>query len=360
MAIEFGISKLPLAERIEFMRTLASWLQSGGGRMPVNEAIRNTCDAFSRDEYRSLAGRMNRITTDYDSGQVRFFEALKISQLGFSEQEIAVLEAAELSNQLRTAVPDIVEALQMRLESTRMLVRRMTMPVVGGFMLILMSLGVAKFMLPMVLGPVIQRNPDALAKFPLVVQLFWAFSQWLQDAWPIVIALFSVPPILFFARNTKFAKGIVEKLMWSFAPTKRISLAFNGVMVVYYMPALVRSGMPMHDVLRFIAGSIENSLISSAFRIAANEHEAGVRLSDALGRVPLRGSFRSAVEAGEKTGAIAERVEDLKAPYAAEYERIVRRAVSTLTLIVMAGLMPMFIFSMYTSLVAPIFALMEY
>src|SRR5690606_10019339 len=140
---------------------------------------------------------------------------------------------------------------------------------------------------------VIQRNPDALAKFPLVVQMFWAFSQWLQDAWPIVIALFSIPPILFFARNTKFDKGIVEKLMWSFAPTKRISLAFNGVMVVYYMPALVRSGLPMHDVLRFIAGSIENSLISSAFRVAANEHEAGVRLSDALSRVPLRGSFRS-------------------------------------------------------------------
>lgn len=360
MGIEIGVSKLPLSERIEFLRTLSSWLQSGGGRMPVNEAIRNTCDAFSRDEYKSLAGRMNRITTEYDSGQVRFYEALRVSQLGFTEQELSILEAAERSNQLRGAVPDVVAAMQMRQDATKDLVKKMTMPVVGGFMLIIMSLGVAKFMLPMVLGPVVERNPDALAKFPTVVQLFWGFSQWLQGGWPLVAVILSIPPLLFFLRNTRAAKGVVEKVMWSIGPLKRISLAFNGLMVVYYMPALVRSGMPMHDVLRFIASSLENQQVSSAFKIAANEHEAGARLSQALERVPLKGSFRSAVEAGEKTGAIAERIEDLKGPYSSDYERVVRRTVNFLTLVVMAGLMPMFIFSMYTSLVAPIFALMEY
>jgi len=360
MGLEIGITSLPLGERIEFFRTLSSWLTSGGGRMPVNEAIRNTCEAFSRDEYKTLAHRMGRIVSEYDSGQTMFVEALRQANIGFTDQELSVLDAAERANQLRVAIPELVEALEMRLKSTRALYRQLAMPVVGGFMLIVMSLGVAMFMLPMVLGPVIDRKPDALKAFPAIVKGYWFFSVWMQSYWVIPLIVLAIPPVLFLLRNTKMMKPLVEGIIWRLTPLRRISVAFNGVLVVYFMPALVRSGMPTHDVLRAVARSLENQRIASNFRIAANEHEAGMRVGDALARVPLKGSFRSAVEAGEKTGQIAERIEDLKTPYAAEYERIMRRAVGTLMLIVMAGLLPLFIISMYTSLVAPIFALMEF
>ena len=360
MGLEIGITKLPLGERIEFFRTLASWLTSGGGRMPVNESIRNTCEAFSRDEYKSLAHKMGRIVAEYESGQTMLTQAIRQADIGFTDQELAVMDAAERSNQLRVAIPELVEALEMRLKSTRALYRQLAMPVVGGFMLIVMSLGVAMFMLPMVLGPVLDRKPDALETFPTVVQWYWYFSVWMQTYWIVPLILLAIPPVLFFMRNTNLMRPIVEGIIWKVGVLKRISIAFNGVLVVYFMPALVRSGMPAHEVLRAVARSLENQKIASNFRIAANEHEAGMRLGDALARVPLKGSFRSAVEAGEKTGQIAERVEDLKTPYAAEYERIMRRAVGTLMLIVMAGLLPLFIMSMYTSLVAPIFALMEF
>lgn len=359
MAIEI-VSRLNLADRIEFMRTLASWLTSGGGRMPVNEAIRNTCEAFSRDDYRAYATRMTRITSEYDTGQVTFARALKVADVGFNEQELQVISAAERSNQLRAAIPDMVDALEMQLNAKRTLVRRMSMPVIGGFMLIVMSLGVAKFMLPLVLGPVLQRKPDALAKFPSIIRGYWYFSVWMQDHWLIPLVVVCAPVALFIFRNTPFLKPIFERIVMSIGPLQRLSMAYNGVLVVYYMPALVKSGMPMHEVFRTVANALSNQTIAGAFRIAANEHEAGMRAGDSLAKVPLRSSFRSAVDAGERTGAIAERIEDLKAPYAAEYDRIIRRSVGTLMVVVMAGLLPFFIMSMYTSLVAPIFALMEF
>lgn len=328
--------------------------------MPVNEAIKNTCEAFSRDEYRSLSNRMGRIVSDYESGQTPLYEALRRGRLGFTEQELSVVESAERSNQLRAAIPELVEALEMRQTSTRVLYRQMAMPVVGGFMLIVMSLGVAMFMLPMVLGPVLQRQPDALEGFPAIVQGYWYFSVWIQDNWLIPVVLLLIPPFLFLFRNSRAIKPFVEGVIWRIAPLRRIAIAFNGVLIVYLMPALVRSGMPLYDVFRAVARSLENQRISSAFQIAANEHEAGMRVGDALVRVPLKGSFRSALEAGEKTGQIAERIEDLKMPYSTEYDRIMRRAVATLMVVVMAGLLPLFIISMYTSLVAPIFALMEF
>lgn len=360
MSIQIGMSTLALADRVEFLRTLAAWLVSSGGRMPVSEAIRNTCEAFSRDEYRSLAGRMGRIMNDYDSGQVQFNKALVAARLGFSKQEVTVLEAAENSNQLRIAVPAMVEAMQMRLDAQRNLSRKMAMPVISGIMLILMSLGVAIFMLPTVLGPVLQRQPEALAEFPMIIRGYWAFSQWLRGNWIVPAVILLAPLMIFLFRKTMLVRAWIETFVMTVTPLRRLAIAYNGVMLVYFMPALVRSGMQLPQVLRALAESLNNQSIAAGLRAAANEHEGGMRLGDALARLPMKGSFRSAIEAGEKTGAIADRVEDLKAPYAADYDRVVRRAVSVLTMVVMGGLLPLFIISMYTSLVAPIFALMEY
>lgn len=360
MSLQIGISTLALSDRVEFLRTMAAWLVSSGGRMPVSEAIRNTCDAFSRDEYRTLAGRMARIVGDYESGQVRFYKALVDAKLGFSKQELTVIEAAENTNQLRIAVPAMVEAMQMRLEAQRNLSRKMAMPVISGIMLILMSLGVATFMLPTVLGPVLQRSPEALEKFPFIIQGFWGFSVWIRAHWVVPIVVLLAPVFLIILRHTRVVKGWVETFIMAVTPLRRLAIAYNGVMLVYFMPALVRSGMQLPQVLRALADSLNNQTIAAGLRAAANEHEGGMRLGDALARLPMKGSFRSAIEAGEKTGAIAERIEDLKAPYAADYDRVVRRATGVLTMVVMGGLLPLFIISMYTSLVAPIFALMEY
>ena len=200
--------------------------------MPVNESLRNTCDAFSRDEYKTLANKMGRIVAEYESGQTLMTEALRQANIGFTDQELAVLEAAERSNQLRVAVPELVEALEMRLKSTRALYRQLAMPVVGGFMLIVMSLGVAMFMLPMVLGPVLDRKPDALETFPTIVRWYWAFSVWMQDYWVVPLVLLAIPPALFIFRNASFMKPIVESIIWKFGVLKRISISFNGVLVV--------------------------------------------------------------------------------------------------------------------------------
>jgi type II secretory pathway component PulF len=75
---------------------------------------------------------------------------------------------------------------------------------------------------------------------------------------------------------------------------------------------------------------------------------------------PFRSSFKNAILAGEVTGTVPERVADLQEPYKIELERNIKQVAGTLKFIVMAVLLPFFILSTYTSLVGPIFALMEY
>ena len=154
MGLEIGRAGFTNDERIEFLRTLGGWLTSGNGTMSVNEAIRNTCEVFAREEYQCFAPRMERIIREFNDGVTPFHEGLRNADIGFTRQELAVLEGAEESDQLRIAVPSLVEALGMSFEARKQLKNKMFPMIIGGFMLILLSFGVIIFMLPTVLGPV--------------------------------------------------------------------------------------------------------------------------------------------------------------------------------------------------------------
>jgi type II secretory pathway component PulF len=360
MGLQIGKAGLSAADRIDFFKTLSGWLNSGGGRMSVAEAVTNTCDAFSHDEYISLRPKMDAIKREVQGAQIQMYEALRMSGLGFQPQELSIIEAAEKSSQLRQAIPSLVKALEIQHNGQRQMKSQLMGPLVIGVMLIMMSMGVIYFMLPMVIQPVIDRNPNALAKFPSILKYYWYTSVWLRGNPWFPTSLVVVPLIIYFARNTPLLKPTMQRIMLGWGVSRKLILGFNGVVTVFFMPALLRSGLPTYRVLQYVADCVKNPTISNIFRIASQEHEEGMRMSQALETVPFRASFVNAIRAGESTGAIADRVEDLQEPYTIELERNIKNVVATLKFLVMGILLPFFIVSTYTALVGPIFALMEY
>jgi type II secretory pathway component PulF len=360
MGIEVGKLKFTFQDKIDFLRTFSSWLSSGGGSMSIADCIKNTCDSFSTDEFRLMAPAMKKIFEDYRMGTARFSEGLRNANIGFTQQEIVVLLTAEESNQLRKVVESMVDAMKMQQEAKKQLSGSLRGPMISGIMLIMMTLGVAYFMLPIVLGPTVEKDPTVLQDFPAIITYFWYFSEFLNANPLTPFFIFMAPFIYFILHLAGPAKRPTEKFLMWWGVTRKIIVAYNGLLLVYFMPALVRSGMPLYNVLKALAEMINNTEIKYALLIAAKDNEAGVPLSECMSKLPLRVSFKNAVAAGEKTGAIAERIEDLKVPYTAEYERLVTGFVATIKFLVMAILLPMFIISMYTSLVAPIFALLEF
>ena len=360
MGLQIGKASLSNSDRIDFFKTFSGWLNSGGGRMSVSEAISNTCDAFSHDEYVSLRPRMDMIKREVQAGQTPMYEALRMSALGFRPQELSIVEAAERSSQLRQAVPSLVKAMEIQMNGQREMKMKLMGPLIIGVMLIIMSMGVLYFMLPLVVSPVVDRNPKAIDKFPAILRYYWFASVWLRaNPWfPVSVVL--VPLTIYLCRNTALLKPTMQRFLMGWSVSRRLILGFNSVIVVFFMPALVRSGLPTYRVLQYLADCINNPTLSNAFRMASQEHEEGIRMSQALEAIPFRASFVNAVAAGESTGAIADRVEDLQEPYSIELERNIRAVVATIKFIVMGILLPFFIVSTYTALVGPIFALMEY
>ncbi|MCP4355832.1 MAG: hypothetical protein GY793_09435 [Proteobacteria bacterium] len=360
MGIEIGKSKFSNQDKIDFLRTLSSWMSSGGGSMSISDCVKNTCDAFSTDEFKLMAPRMLKVYEEYSTGQTKFSIGLRDANIGFNNQEITILNKAEDANQLAHTVESMVEAMNMQLSARNQLWSSLRGPMISGIMLIIMTFGVAYFMLPIVLGPTLDKDPTVLAKFPFVIRWFWYFSEFLNNnpLAPLFVLVMPVTYLILYIVGPM--KKPTEKVLMWLSATRRIMVAYNGLLLVYFMPALVKSGMPFYDVLRSLSEMLDNSEIRNALIVAANDNEAGVPLSECVTHLPLRVSFKNAISAGEKTGAVSERVTDLKIPYSAEYDRLVTKFVGTIKFLVMAVLLPCFIMSMYTSLVAPIFALLEF
>jgi type II secretory pathway component PulF len=360
MGIEFGKTSLSGADRVDFFKTLAGWLNSGAGQMSLAEAVRNTTTGFSQEEYSTLAPKMDLLASEVSSGQTPLYEALANAGLGFRPQELAVIAAAERSSQLRQAVPSLVMAMETEQSGHRDLMMKLSGPLIIGVMLVALTLGVLIIMLPLVISPVLERNPKALETFPFILVWFWYASVWLRANYMILVVIILSAMILFFCRNLPALQPHWLRFTLNWNVTRKLILGFNSMVVVYFLPTFVRSGMPTYQALEQLAGCVRNPLIASLLLAAAEDHRGGLRLSQAAAVLPFKASFLNALEAGEATGAIADRVADLQEPYRLELERYIRQVASTVKFIVMAGLLPLFIVATYTSLVGPIFALMEY
>lgn len=360
MGIEFGMTSLAINDRIEFFRTFSGWLTSGSGQMSVLECLKNTCEAFSQEEYKTLRGKMEVIVNEVYSGEYTVSQALRVSKLGFTPQELSIIEAAERSNQLRAVVPSLVTALDVANKGKKTLVSSLTMPIIIGIMLIVMTLGVLIYMLPLVLGPVLERKPESLHDFPAILRWYWYASVWLRANYIIVIGAFLVPALIIIFRNTPLIKPYFNNFMFNFKPTRKLIIGFNAMMIVYFLPALLRSGMPSYLVIESLANIVKNEKLIGLLRMARQNHEAGMRMGHAMKVLPFRAAFANAIIAGEETGQIAERVEELQEPFRMELERAMKSSVAFMKFVVMVVLLPFFLLSAYTSLVGPIFALMEY
>ncbi len=360
MGLEIGKTSLSVADRIDFLKTMAGWLNSGAGQMSLAESVRNTTSGFSQEEYASLAPKMAIISDEVSSGQTSLHEALSLSALGFRPQELSVIEAAERSNQLRFALPSLVTAMETESNGRRELVSKLSGPMIMGVMLLLLTVGVLTIMLPMVMGPVLDRNPESLETFPFIIVWFWYVSLWLRSNYIILLLAVAALIVLFFFRNIPSLQPRWLRFLITWSVSRKLVLGFNSMVVVYFLPSLVRSGMPTYQVLEQLAGCVKNPLIGGMLMAASEDHRGGMRLSQACSILPFKASFMNALEAGEATGLIAERVSDLQEPYRLDLERYIKQVASTVKVIVMAGLLPLFIVATYTSLVAPIFALMEY
>src|SRR5437867_3784517 len=299
-----GGGRVGLADLVIFTRQLATMVDAGLAMVQSLQALADqTTNKVMRDVIRDICSRVE--------GGDSFSEALQKHPKAFSRLYVCMVAAGEKGGLLA----EILGRLATYLENTARLRKKvksaMMYPTVVTVVAILITIFLLVKVVP-VFGEIFQSFG---ADLPKPTQYLINISNFVKH-WVLLILIAGGGGVYGWLY---FIKTKVGREFWD---GRRIKLPIFGVIAhkiclarfTRTLASLIRSGVPILEVLNIVANTCGNVVMEKAIRVAATDIERGEGISAAIGKHPI---FPSMVvrmmTAGEQTGkidAMLERVAD--------------------------------------------------
>jgi type IV pilus assembly protein PilC len=299
-----GGGRVALADQVIFTRQLATMIDAGLAMVQSLQALaEQTSNKVMRDVIRDICSRVE--------GGDSFSEALQRHPKVFNRLYVCMVAAGEKGGLLA----EILARLAVYLENTARLRKKvksaMMYPTVVSVVAILISLFLLVKVVP-VFGDIFSSFG---AKLPAPTQALLDLSNFVKKFF-FVIILGAGGGIYGWLHFIKTKAGL------AFWDSYRIRLPVFGVIAhkiclarfTRTLASLIRSGVPILEVLQIVSQTVGNVVMEQAIRVAAADIERGEGISTALGKHPVFPSMIiRMVSAGEQTGKIdsmLERISD--------------------------------------------------
>ena len=296
--------KVALADLVVFTRQLATMIDAGIAIVQSLQALaEQTPNKVMRDTIRDICTRV-------ESGE-SFSEALTRHPKAFNRLYVAMVGAGEKGGLLS----EILARLATYLENTERLRKKVKTALMYPTTVTLVAIGITIFLLVKVI-PVFKDVYSGFgAKLPAPTQVLMDLSDALRHYF-IVFVVVTGGLVYGWLRYIKTKQGL------EFWDKQRIKLPIFGPIAhkiclarfTRTLSSLVRSGVPILEVLQIVSQTVGNVIMEKAIKAAAADIERGEGISAALAKHPI---FPSMVvrmlSAGEQTGNIdnmLERVAD--------------------------------------------------
>jgi type IV pilus assembly protein PilC len=296
--------KVALADLVVFTRQFATMIDAGIAIVQSLQALaEQSPNKIMRDVIKDICTRV-------ESGE-SLSEALQKHPKAFNKLYVAMVSAGEKGGLLA----EIMARLATYLENTDRLRKKVKTAMMYPTTVSVVAVGITVFLLVKVI-PVFKDVYEGFgAKLPAPTQFLMDISDllrhWLILVIPAVAAL--VYAWLYFIKTPK------GREFWD---RQRIKLPVFGPIAhkiclarfTRTLASLVRSGVPILDVLQIVSQTVGNVVMEKAVKTAATDIERGEGISQALGKNPIFPSMIiRMLSAGEQTGNIdnmLERVAD--------------------------------------------------
>jgi len=296
--------KVALADLVVFTRQLATMIDAGIAIVQALQALaEQTPNKIMRDTIRDICTRV-------ESGE-SFSEALTRHPKAFNRLYVAMVSAGEKGGLLS----EILARLATYLENTERLRKKVKTALMYPTTVTVVAIGITIFLLVKVI-PVFKEVYSGFgAKLPGPTQVLMDLSDALRHYFIVFVLAFGAA-IYGWLYFIKTPKGL------EFWDRQRIKLPVFGPIAhkiclarfTRTLASLVRSGVPILEVLQIVSQTVGNVIMEKAIKTAAGDIERGEGISAALAKHPI---FPSMVvrmlSAGEQTGNIdnmLERVAD--------------------------------------------------
>lgn len=299
-----GGGKVALADLVVFTRQLATMLDAGLAMVQSLQALaEQTTNKVMRDIIKD-------VTTRVESGD-SFSAALQKHPKAFNKLYVCMVDAGEKGGLLA----EILARLATYLENTARLRKKVKSAMMYPTVVTVVAIGITIFLLVKVVPVFGDIFKDFGAKLPAPTQMLISVSNTIQKYLIVVLLVMGGSVYGWFAYiKTKPGREFWDRV--------RIKLPIFGVIAhkiclarfTRTLASLIRSGVPILEVLNIVANTCGNVVMEKAIKTAAADIEKGEGISSALAKHPIFPTMIiRMMTAGEQTGKIdsmLERVAD--------------------------------------------------
>jgi len=287
--------KISLADLVVFTRQLATMIDAGIAIVQCLQALaEQSPNKVMRDVIRDVCTRV-------ESGE-SFSEALQKHPKAFNKLYVSMVAAGEKGGLLA----EILARLATYLESSARIRRKVKTAMMYPIVVSTAAIGISIFLLVKVI-PVFKDVYQSFgAKLPVPTQSIISLSDLMRHYLPLVlIGLGALVYAWFYFIKTKSGRD--------FWDSRRIKLPIFGpiahkiclVRFTRTFASLIRSGVPILEVLQITSQTVGNTIMERAIKAAAIDIERGEGIAVALGKHSVFPSMIiRMISAGEQTGNI--------------------------------------------------------
>ena len=340
---------VPLADLVMFTRQLATMIDAGLAMVQSLQALADqTQNKVMRDVIKDVCARVE--------GGDSFSEALQKHPKAFNRLYVAMVGAGEKGGLLS----EILARLATYLENTARLRKKVKSAMMYPTMVTLVAIGITVFLLVKVI--------------PVFGDIYSGFGAKLPAPTQFLIDLSDVLKKYFLLFILATGGGVYGWLYFIKTPTgrhfwdaQRIKLPIFGVIAhkiclarfTRTLSSLIRSGVPILEVLQIVSQTVGNVVMENAIKVASTDIERGEGISVALAKHPVfPNMIIRMISAGEQTGKIDNMLERISDFLDEEIETILSGLTSLIEpiLIVVLGVV---IGGMVICMFLPIFKMSE-
>jgi type IV pilus assembly protein PilC len=299
-----GGGKVALADLVIFTRQLATMIDAGLAMVQCLQALADqTQNKVMRDVIKDVCTRVE--------GGDSFSEALQKHPQAFNRLYVAMVGAGEKGGLLA----EILARLAVYLENTARLRKKVKSAMMYPTVVTVVAITITVFLLVKVIPVFGDIYTGFGAKLPGPTQFLINLSNFIKGYF-ILLLLGGGGTVYGWFYWIKTKKGL------EFWDSKRIKLPIFGVIAhkiclarfTRTLASLIRSGVPILEVLNIVSQTVGNVVMEKAIKVASSDIERGESISVALGKHPVfPNMIIRMITAGEQTGKIdnmLERISD--------------------------------------------------
>lgn len=296
--------KVALQDLVIFTRQLATMIDAGLAMVQCLQALaEQTQNKVMRDVIKDVCTRV-------ESGD-SFSEALVKHPKVFNKLYVAMVSAGEKGGLLA----EILSRLATYLENTARLRKKVKSAMMYPIIVTVVAIGITTFLLIKVIPVFAEIYTGFGSKLPGPTQFLINLSNFVRD-WFLLIILAGGGLVYAWLYFIKTKSG---REFWD---SRRIKLPIFGpiahkICLARFsrtLSSLIRSGVPILEVLQIVSQTVGNVVMEKAIKVAAADIERGEGISAALGKHPVFPNMLIRMcTAGEQTGkmdAMLERISD--------------------------------------------------